>query len=219
MNRRFLLVVMIAAALLLAPACTTDYWPTITSLRADPDWVAPGDSLRVTCSATDPGGGGLTYEWSPSAGSVTGTGAAVDWTAPEMVGMYDITVTVTNAQGRQSTESLALIVSNGPPPGIQDLIPVARDHEYLKEISAGYRAARTYEYDIECIASSQTGELVYEWFTTGGEISGDGPSIIWTAPDRDGRFTVTVKVFDDAGNWVSKSLDFEVVDCEACVVW
>jgi len=214
-----LVSVGVVASLLLAPACTTDYWPTITGLQAGTDWTAPGDSVRITCSAADTGGGGLSYQWSASGGSIAGTGAAVDWTAPQAVGMYDVTVTVTNAQGRQSTDSLALVVSNGPPPLIVSVVPRARDHQYLKEISTGYRAAWTYEYDIECSASATQGEPVYEWSATDGEISGEGPSIIWTAPDSGARVTVTVKVFDDAGNWVSKSLEFQVVDCEGCYVW
>lgn len=221
MKRRYLMVTVIlaAVAMLFATACTTDYWPTISSLTAQADWVAPGGSLRMTCSAADVGGGGLTYQWAATGGSISGTGAAVDWIAPQVVGMYDITVTVTNAQGRQSTESLSLVVSDGPPPVIYSLIPTARDHEYLKEIGTGYRAARTFGYDIECVASVTTGEPVYEWSTTGGEIAGEGSTVIWTAPDRDGRFTVTVRVSDAEGNWVRQSVEFDVVDCEACVVW
>jgi len=214
-----LVSVGVVASLLLAPACTTDYWPTITGLQAGTDWTAPGDSVRITCSAADTGGGGLSYQWSASGGSIAGTGAAVDWAAPQAVGMYSVTVTVTNAQGRQSTESLSLAVSNGPPPSIQGLVVTARDHTYLRKTAAGYQAARTYEYDIECIASSTQGKITYEWSHDGGEIDGDGSAVIWTAPDRDGRVTVTVRVFDGAGNWVSQSLVVQVVDCEACVVW
>jgi len=218
-RRLIAMMVVAAAVLLLAPACTTGYWPTITSLRADADWTAPASSLRVTCSATVADGGGLTYHWSASGGSITGTGAVVDWTAPQAIGMYDVTVVVANAQGRQATESLALVVSNGPPPVIQNLVVAAREHQYLKAIAAGYMAARTFEYDIGCVASTTSGELVYEWSCDGGEILGEGSSIVWTAPDTDGRVTVTATVFDDAGNWVRKSIVFQVVDCESCVVW
>jgi len=221
MRRRHSVVVVIlaVAVLVMAAACTTDYWPTVTSLTAQADWVAPGGSLRVTCSAADVGGGGLTYQWAATGGSISGTGAAVDWIAPQVVGMYDITVVVTNVQGRQSSDSLTLVVSNGPPPVIYSLIPTARDHKYLKTTARGYMAARTFEYDLECVASTTTGEPVYQWSTTGGEIVGEGSAVIWTAPDRDGRFTVTVRVSDGAGNWVRQSIEFDVVDCEACVVW
>jgi hypothetical protein len=59
-------------------------------------------------------------------------------------------------------------------------------------------------------------ELVYEWVCTGGNISGEGSLITWTAPDTSGYVTVTVKVFDVVSNWVRKSVVFEVVDCSPC---
>jgi len=65
----------------------------------------------------------------------------------------------------------------------------------------------------------EPGELVYEWSCDGGEISGEGSLVTWTAPNTAGDVTVTVKVLDDAGNWVRKSIVFEVVYCESCVFW
>jgi len=220
MNRKLIAVTVIMAVimLLLGASCTDD-WPSIRSLTADADWVAPGGSIGLTCSAL--GNGTLSYSWSASEGSFTGTGAEVQWNAPWQVGMYDITVTVANAEGREDEKSITLIVSDGPPPEIQNLV-VTADHKYLKEISTGYRVIRTYEYDIKCIASSADGEIVYEWSCDDGEIvdySEDGSTIIWTAPDRSVHLTVTVRVLDGAGNWVEKSIDFDVVSCEGCYVW
>jgi len=222
-RRRLLAVTVIMAAvmLLMAPSCADD-WPMIRSLTADKDWVAPGDGIWLECNASALGNGALTYTWSASEGSFTGTGARVQWNAPQEVGMYDITVTVANAEAREVTESITLIVSDGPPPEIQNLVVTAIDHEYLKETSAGYKVARTYEYYIECIASSADGEIVYEWSCDDGEIldhSEDGSTIIWTAPDRSERVTVTVKVIDGTGNWIKRSIAFQVVSCEGCVVW
>lgn len=221
MDRPYLIamVIAVAAMLLLAPSCTTEYWPTITSLAAEADWTAPAGSLRVTCIASSPNGGGLSYEWSASGGDIVDTGPVAEWTAPEQVGMYDITVVITNAQGRSATGSVSLIASNGPPPIIRDLVVTAKEHEYLKEAAAGYTVAKTYEYYIECIASDTSGELVYEWSCDGGEILGEGSLITWTAPDKEGDVTVTAKVLDSAGNWVRKSIVFDVVSCEACVSW
>lgn len=220
-RRKLLAVTVITAALLLlmAASCTTE-WPIIRSLTADADWIAPGGSIWLECSAD--GSDTLSYRWSASESSFTGTGPRVQWNAPQVVGMYYITVTVANAEGREATESITLIVSDGPPPEIQNLIVTAIDHEYLKETSAGYRVARTYEYRIECIATSEDGEIVYEWASDDGEIledSEDGSTIIWTAPDESAPVTVTVRVFDGAGNWVEKRIDFDVVSCEGCVVW
>ncbi|MFO7773188.1 MAG: Ig domain-containing protein [Dehalococcoidia bacterium] len=221
MKKRMCLAIMVAV-LVSGLSCVTTGWPVIAGLSAEADWIAPMSSLRVTCSASTPGGGDLNYEWSTSGGIITGTGPVVEWTAPEQVGMYDITVVVTNAQGRKAEESLTIVVSNGPPPTIQRLSVSARDHKYLKEVSAGYRAAKTYEYEIECIASGTNGEVVYEWSCDGGDISKmseDWSIITWTAPNTSGNVGVTVRVFDDAGNWVGRSIIFDVVSCDSCVAW
>jgi len=212
-----IMLIMAVAVLLLASSCTGNHRPIITSLEAEPDyWAAPLGSLRVTCNASDFDGDALSYHWSASGGNIIGAGAAINWTAPEEVGMYDITVMVIDGNGGNSTGLIALVASNGPPPVIEGL-NVTAEHQYLKETSTGYKVAKTYDYDIECIASSNTsGELVYEWSCTGGEISGEGSLITWTAPDMVSDVTVTVKVFDGVGNWVRKSIFFEVVDCNPC---
>jgi hypothetical protein len=219
-KKRFLAIMVIVAVVLplLTLPCCSSLRPVITSLEAEADWTAPLDSLQVMCSASSPDGGELSYEWSTTGGNITGTGHEVIWTAPEEVGMYDITVVVEDGQGRKDTESIVLIASNGPPPTIEDLI-VTAEHQYLKETTTGYKVAKTYAYDIECIASNTSGELVYEWSCDGGEIAGEGSMITWTAPDTDGDVAVTVKVFDDVGNWVRESIAFEVVPCDSCVDW
>jgi len=222
MNKKRCLAIMLivaAAVLLLTSSCTVNRRPVITSLEAEADWTAPSDSLQVTCDAEDPEGDELSYEWSTDGGDILGMGAVVNWTAPEEVGMYDITVVVSDSQGREATGLIALIASNGTPPIIEDLIVTAIGHPYLKETTTGYKVAKTYDYDIECIASNTSGELVYEWSCDGVEISGEGSMITWTAPNTDGDVTVTVKVFDDPGNWVRKSIAFEVVPCNSCVDW
>lgn len=205
--------IMTVAVLLLAPSCAG---PLITSLEDDADWTAPLGSIGVTCTASSTEGGALSYEWSATGGNISGSGPEVAWIAPEEVGMYDITVVVTDGQGGEDTASLVLIASNGPPPIIEDLI-VTAEHKYLKETTTGYKVGKEQEYDIECIASSnKSGELIYEWSCTGGEISGEGSIITWTAPDTVCSVTVTAKVFDARGNWVRKSIVLEVVPCSEC---
>jgi len=221
-KKRFLaiMVIVVVVVLLLASSCTTvaNRRPVITSLEAEADWTAPLDTLQVTCNASDPDGDELSYEWTTTGGSISGTGHEVIWTAPEEVGIYHVTVVVTDGHGEEDTRSVILSVATGTPPTIEDLI-VTAEHQYLKETTTGYKVVKTYDYDIECIASNASGELVYEWSCDGGEISGEGSMITWTAPNTDGDITVTVKVLDDVGNWVRKSIVFEVVPCELCVDW
>ncbi|MDH4269750.1 MAG: PKD domain-containing protein [Dehalococcoidia bacterium] len=194
--------------------------PTISSLIADPDWTTPSGTIQVTCTASDPDGDELSYEWSASGGSISGTGTVVNWTAPEEVGIYHVTVAVTDGHGGEDTRFVYLSAATGTPPTIEDLI-VTAEHPYLKETATGYKVLKTYPYDIECIASNtdgELGELVYEWSCDGGEISGEGSMITWTAPDTEGDVTVTVVVTDVADNIVSKSIILNVVTCPACIL-
>ena len=197
-------------------AVRTNGPPTISSLIADADWTTPSGTIQVTCTASDADGDELSYEWSATGGSITGTGAVVDWIAPGEVGMYDITVVVNDGRGGRDTGSIALIASNGPSPVIEDVIMAPKGHPYLKETATGYMVLKTYPYDIECVASGTEVELVYEWYCDGGEVSGEGSSITWYAPDTAGDVTVTVVVTDVDDNTVSKSIILDVATCPAC---
>jgi hypothetical protein len=195
--------------------------PIITSLIADADWTSPSGSLQVTCNASDPDGDELSYEWTATGGNITGTGAVVNWTAPEGVGIYDVTVVVSDGHGGEATRSVILSVALGTPPTIEDLIVRPKGHIYLRKSTAGgdYDVWITKEYDIECVASNTSGELVYDWSCTGGVISGEGSTITWTAPnERSVTVTVTVTVSDVAGNSVAKNIVFTVPSC-SCGSW
>jgi FlaG/FlaF family flagellin (archaellin) len=216
MNKKRYLVIMAVAVLFLASSCTGNRQPVISSLAAEAEWTAPLGSLQVTCNASDLDGDELSYNWSASGGHITGTGSEVTWTAPEEIGGYYITIVVDDGQGGNDTGSLILIAANGTMPIIETLIVTAQEPKYLKEYSWGYKAGKGKNYDIECIASNTSGELVYQWLCDGGEISGEGSTITWTAPDTSGYFTVTVIVFDVAGYMDNESIVFEVASCTSC---
>jgi hypothetical protein len=189
--------------------------PIITGLTTDTDWSTPYGTIQVTCNASDPDGDELSYEWSATAGSISGTGTFVSWTAPEETGTYYITAVVKDGHGEEDTKSVILSVATGNPPIIESLI-VTAEHKYLKKTATGYKVGKIQEFNIECIVSNTDGELVYEWSCDGGEISGEGSLINWTAPDVAGKVTVTVVVTDVADNIVSESVILEVVSCSPC---
>jgi hypothetical protein len=215
-KRRLIVVAsVVGAVLLLTSSCAFDRHPVIAGLGAEaPGWTAPLGSLVVTCDATDFDNDVLSYNWSAEGGHISGTGPEVIWIAPAEVGMYDIAVVVDDGRGGEATASIALIASNGPPPVI-DSLNVTAQHKYLKVTATGYKVAKTYDYNIACNASGY-GTLTYAWTCTGGDISGVGSNITWTAPDTVATYTVTAQVFDSLGNWVKKSVAFEVVACSPC---
>jgi hypothetical protein len=175
----------------------------------------------VTCDASDLDSDEPNYEWTASGGNITGTGAVVNWTAPEAVGIYHITVVVTDGYGGSDTRTLPVTVVTGQPPTIVDLL-ITKDrygHCYLKKYSGGYYVGKGQQYDIECVVSDTSIELSYVWSSTGGEIfdtSEDGSMIGWAAPNDSGKVTITVIASDIAGNMVSKNLVLKVVDCSTC---
>ena len=215
---RIALATVAAAVLLTASSCTQviNREPIIGGLEAEAEWIAPSGSIQMTCTASDADGDELSYEWITTGGDISGTGHEVIWTAPEELGMYDITIVVDDGHDGKDMGFVTLITSNDPPPIIEDLIVTAKEPKYLKTTTTGYKVGKTKEYYIECIASAMNGELVYEWSCNSGEISGAGSVITWTAPDTSGYVTVTAKVFDGVGNWVRRNVVFDVVDCSPC---
>lgn len=189
--------------------------PIINSLTTEADWALPSGSLQVTCDAFDSDGDELSYAWTATGGDISGTGAVVKWTAPQAIGTYNITVVVRDGHGGGDTSEVLLFVSSGTPPTIEDLAVTAREPRYLKTTASGYKVWKSKEYDIECIVSDATGTEIYVWSRTGGEISGEGSKITWTAPSMSGDFTLTVTVSDVRGNEVGKSIVFTVPSC-AC---
>jgi len=194
--------------------------PIITSLIADAEWTLPSGSIQVTCDASDPDGDELSYEWSTNGSDISGTGAVANWTAPEQVGIYYITVVVRDGHGQEDTRLVILSAATGTPPTIEGLI-VNADHKYLKENGTGYdyKVGKEQKYDIECTVSDPSVGVSYDWLCDGGaisEISEDGSMITWTAPDTEVEVTVTVVVTDVADNSVSQSTILNVVRCSAC---
>ena len=192
--------------------------PAIASLTADPGWTTSSGSVEVTCTASDPDADELTYEWTATAGSISGTGAVVSWTAPQEVGTYYVTVTVADGYGGSASDSLPISAVTGQPPSIEALLFTA-DHCYLKTSYLGYLVGKQQEYHVECIVEDTNLELFYDWSCTGGaisEISQDGSIITWIAPDEHVYVTITVTVSDIAGNMVDEGVFLEVVDCSYC---
>jgi hypothetical protein len=196
--------------------------PTIYSLIANTDWITPSGSIQVTCIAIDLDSDELSYEWTATGGDISGTVAAVNWTAPQAVGTYNVTVVVKDGYGGEDICVRTLSVALGTPPTIENLIATAKGHIYLREPThpgCDYDVWINNEYYIECIASNTSGELSYEWSCTAGNISGEGSTITWTAPnERSVKVTVIVIVSDATGNEVGKNIVFWVPSC-TCGSW
>jgi len=173
--------------------------PVITSLQAERELVLTPGSCQVECVASDPEGGELNYEWHASGGNISGEGATTTWIAPDEVGEYVVSVNVTDADGNWATQSVTIVARENHPPEIIDL---KASEEWI--IPSGNCA-------ISCEASDPDNDsLSYEWLASGGNITGEGDTVTWVAPEDIGDYNITVVVTDEFGGEGSASLSVTV---------
>lgn len=85
--------------------------PQVSAVVANPNTVAPGGNSTITVTASDPDGDALTYAYSASGGSVTGTGAAGVFTAGATAGTATVTATVNDGRNGTANGQVAITIS------------------------------------------------------------------------------------------------------------
>ncbi|MBA7559742.1 MAG: DNRLRE domain-containing protein [Dehalococcoidia bacterium] len=84
--------------------------PVITSLTPSSTDLAPEASCTIGCVASDADGDTLTYAWTSTGGTISGTGNSVSWEAPATEGTYTISVSVSDGHGGTASDSVDIIV-------------------------------------------------------------------------------------------------------------
>ena len=108
-------------------------------------------------------------------------------------------IKVTDGNGGEATDYITITVRVNRPPTITSLIA---DVDWVTLSSSCL---------IECIAEDpDADELSYAWSTSGGEISGTGSVVTWTAPDAVGLYNIAVVVTDSRGEEDTRSLTISV---------
>jgi hypothetical protein len=171
--------------------------PVIASLGADVDSVTSGKSIKITCMASDPENDYLSYAWSSPAGELSGSGYIITWEAPDAGGDYTISVTVSDGQGNEVTDSWTVTVlteADNRPPVIQGITMDPDSVEPLKNAT------------LTCMATDPDGDpLTYSWWTELGRIDGKGNVVTYVGARYVGEYEVEVHVRDDrGGNAVEK---------------
>jgi hypothetical protein len=92
------------------PAPAPNQSPVISNVTANPAQIISGQSTTITAIANDPDDDPLTYSWSASDGTITGTGSEVTWAAPKNAGNFTIGLTVKDNRGSQATGSVTVTV-------------------------------------------------------------------------------------------------------------
>jgi len=87
--------------------------PVIDSMSV-PSSVPSGGSIGVSCTAHDPNGDSLTYSWSATQGSFSGTGSSVTYNAPTVSTDTSVTISVTVSDGELSDSASRNITVGAP---------------------------------------------------------------------------------------------------------
>ncbi|MDY7018854.1 MAG: PKD domain-containing protein [Chloroflexota bacterium] len=193
------LTVFILSCMILCTSCGLfNNHPVISSVQSEREWVDVSNSTVFECVASDEDGDELTYEWTADDGNISGEGSTVSWTAPNKPGIYEIVVRVVDGRGGEATMGQTIEVRVNQPPVIERLMPE-------KPV-----VVKSASISIECTAADPDGdELTYQWTATGGDISEQGSTVTWTAPDAVDTYTITVKVIDSRGGETSDEVEIK----------
>ncbi len=82
--------------------------PQISNISISPDCVAVGDVITLDCTASDPDGDVLTYQWSCSQWTSDKSGAEVTF-VPDEAGDFQLTVSVSDGEAT-TTSDLTIII-------------------------------------------------------------------------------------------------------------
>jgi len=197
------LTILVVATLLIGSCVPPNQPPVISSLTANEEEINPAGSCQIECIASDPDEDELSYIWSTDGGNISGEGSIVTWMAPDAAGAYTIAVKVTDGRDGEATTQLTIdVVAPNQPP---EIVSLTSEWKRLKKASSS---------TIECIASDpDEDKLSYIWSTDGGNISGEGDTVTWVAPNAYGTYTITVTVTDGRGGEASDSVDIIVCPC------
>src|SRR5262249_40373074 len=139
--------------------------PPSIRCSANPPTVTEGGSVSLTAVASSPEGRSLTYSWSTSSGSITGTGSSVTLnTGNVTAGTVNVTCGAADSQGLKASATVTVTV-NTPPPTISC-------SGNPSSITAGGTAV------ISAGANSPEGRpLTYTWIASAGKLTGSGSSV------------------------------------------
>ncbi len=170
--------------------------PRIKSLAATDTIMVTAGSTTVFCTATDPNNSPVSYHWFFPEQDFQGDDQAV-FTAPNEPGFFTIACKVTNDNALSDSTSIVIeVVEKIPyPPVIHSITASPR------KIWPGSQSSLLAD------ASEYYGEpLEYLWQATGGEISGDNESVIYTAPSEAGDYFVHLLVSNPDGLTAADSI-------------
>jgi hypothetical protein len=202
-----------------------NHFPVIDGFGVDKDWVKPGESCVVTCTASDIDEDVLEYRWVADCGSIEPHGATAIWTAPDFEGTCSVTVYVSDTFGGERDASTEILVAAMEPLVVTDMtVTAAGDPRYLRDYDQRFKILKEESCYIRCTVNDPERVVTYEW-TDGNAVTvfpvdsdrfvfGDRPDeILWTAPKLRDDYVIVVTAWDSDGHYAQKNIVMRVETC------
>ena len=178
--------------------------PVITALSASPASILETATSTITATASDADGDGLSYAWGSSGGGVSGSGASVTFTPPDVAAqtVFEVWVSVSDGNGGSAADTVSVTV---------DAVNTAPVITALSAVPA--LILETATSTVTATASDADGDgLSYAWGSSGGGVSGSGASVTFTPPDVAVQtvFEVWVSVSDGNGGSAADTVSVTV---------
>ena len=178
--------------------------PPTASCSASPAAVIEGsnDPSAIHVTAASPASLPLTYTYTATGGTVDGTGPDVRWNPSGLaIGSYTVNAKVDDGKGGTATCATDIAVTKRP-----NRPPVISCAPERNPIIAGERVA------IRSTASDPDGDpLTYSYSTTGGQVSGNGPTAQFDSTGLSaGSYTITCTADDGQGGRTSGTTRVDV---------
>jgi outer membrane protein OmpA-like peptidoglycan-associated protein len=165
-------------------------------------YAGSGDTVAVHVNASDPDNDPLTYSYTATGGTVSGTGPDARWnSAGVAVGSYTVNAKVDDGKGGTASCAADIKVEEKP-----NHPPTASLSVERSPILPGERTGVT------CNGSDPDNDpLTYNYSTTGGQISGSGSNVQFDSTGlQPGSYTVKCTVNDGRGGTADASGNVEV---------
>jgi predicted phosphodiesterase len=178
--------------------------PVISYLTADPGSITPGGTCTISVSAYDPDDDDLEYHYEVSDGYIEGSGERVTYNAPDYAGLVTIYVKVTDGEFTSLQKSI----------DIEVYIPAENHAPDLKDIWTSKSTVRTNELVEIRVTAVDVDEdnIKFHYESNGGTIIGSGDNVKWQAPDKAGKYTITVWVSDWELNSEKQTITIKVTE-------
>jgi N-acetylneuraminic acid mutarotase len=199
-------------------------WPTVSKVAASQSRLDAGQSTAVSATASDADGDTLSYQWAASCpGTWTNATSSAASFVPSSVpasacNNCQLTVTVQDGRGGQTTGSLALCVATTS----TTRFPPRFTQSYQSVLSAS--PGQTVTFDVTAL-DPQSSTLTFAWQATPGSLgtpvhTASTSRITWTAPpcaSADITPAITTTVTNAFG--LSATQSFSVTGLPVCAAW